>query len=224
MNKNQGHRDRLRKRFLMSGISGFHQYEILELLLTYVIVQKDCKPIAKKLLGKYGNLYNLLSQDSQELQKNEHISERIAVDFGVLFSILENLLYKKIDKEIITISSNIQLLNYLQHSLVNREVEVFKVLFLNTQNELLKEEELFKGTIDRSTVYIRELVKKILDYKEKSIIIVHNHPAGSLKPSQSDIILTSKIKEVLENMDIRLLDHLIISEKGHFSFLEKGIL
>ena len=72
MNKNQGHRERLRKRFLMSGISGFHEYEILELLLTYVIVQKDCKPIAKKLLEKYGNLYTLLGQSSEELQKNNY--------------------------------------------------------------------------------------------------------------------------------------------------------
>ena len=224
MNRNQGHRERLRKRFLISGISGFHDYEVLELLLTYVSVQKDCKQIAKELLEKYGNLYTLLSQDSEELQKNNYISERVAVYFKVLFSILENLLYRKIDKATTVISSNIQLLNYLQHSLANREIEVFKVLFLNTQNELLKEEELFKGTIDRSTVYIRELVKKILDYKAKSIIIVHNHPSGSLKPSQSDIQITSKIKEVLDSLDMKLLDHLIISGKGHFSFLEEGIL
>ena len=224
MNRNQGHRERLRKRFLISGISGFHDYEVLELLLTYVIVQKDFKQIAKELLEKYGNLYTLLSQDSEELQKNNYISERVAVYFKVLFSILENLLYRKIDKATTVISSNIQLLNYLQHSLANREIEVFKVLFLNAQNELLKEEELFKGTIDRSTVYIRELVKKILDYKAKSIIIVHNHPSGSLKPSQSDIQITSKIKEVLDSLDMKLLDHLIISGKGHFSFLEEGIL
>ena len=88
MNKNQGHRERLRKRFLMSGISGFHEYEILELLLTYVIVQKDCKPIAKKLLEKYGNLYTLLGQSSEELQKNNYISERVVVDYKVIFSIL----------------------------------------------------------------------------------------------------------------------------------------
>lgn len=224
MNRNQGHRERLRKRFLISGISGFHDHEVLELLLTYVIVQKDCKQIAKELLEKYGNLYTLLSQDSEELQKNNYISERVAVYFKVLFSVLENLLYRKIDKASTVISSNIQLLSYLQHSLANREIEVFKVLFLNTQNELLKEEELFKGTIDRSTVYIRELVKKILDYKAKSIIIVHNHPSGSLKPSQSDIQITSKIKEVLDSLDMKLLDHLIISGKGHFSFLEEGIL
>ena len=101
---------------------------------------------------------------------------------------------------------------------------MFKVLFLNTQNELLKEEELFYGTIDKSTVYIRELVKKILEYNAKAVILVHNHPSGSLRPSESYILLTRKVKEVFESLEIRLLDHLIISEKGYFSFLEGGIL
>ena len=142
----------------------------------------------------------------------------------MLFSIIERQLYLKIHNEKITISSNVQLLDYLKFSLLNREIEVFKVLFLNTQNELLKEEELFKGTIDRSTVYIRELIKKILNYNAKSVILVHNHPAGSLRPSQADIALTRKVKEIFEGIEIRLLDHIIISEKGYFSFLEGGIL
>jgi len=163
-------------------------------------------------------------RDEDELRENKYITERIAIFFKVLFSIIEKQLYLKIHNEKITISSNVQLLDYLKFSLLNREIEVFKVLFLNTQNELLKEEELFKGTIDRSTVYIRELIKKILNYNAKSVILVHNHPAGSLKPSQSDIILTKKIKEIFEGIEIRLLDHIIISEKGYFSFLEGGIL
>ena len=223
-NERFGHRERLRKRFLMSGIAGFHDYEILELLLTYVVVRKDCKGIAKELLGKYGDLYTLLKQPEDELKKNSFVTDRTVVFFKVIFQILEKELYKKIHNEKITISSNVQLLNYLEYSLLKRDIEVFKVLFLNTQNELLKEEELFKGTLDRSTVYIRELVKKILDYNAKSVIIVHNHPSGSLKPSQSDITLTQKLKDTFERIEIRLLDHLIISEKGYFSFLEGGLL
>lgn len=224
MNKNEGHRERLRKKFLMSGISGFHDYEVLELLLTYVIIRKDCKQIAKSLLSKYGNLYSLLRQPDEELKKNAYITERAAVFFKVIFSIIEKELYAKVYREKISISSNRELLNYLKFSLLKRDIEVFKVLFLNAQNELLKDEEMFLGTLDRSSVYVRELVKKILEYNAKSVIFVHNHPAGSLKPSQSDILLTNKLKEILENIEIRVLDHIIISERGHFSFLENDLL
>lgn len=224
MGENEGHRERLRKRFLMSGISGFHDYEVLELLLSYVIVRRDCKKIAKDLLNKYGDLYSLLKQSKDELETNSFITERIAIFLKVLFSMLEDQLYRKIHTERIVISSNVQLLDYLEFSLLKRDIEIFKVLFLNTQNELIREEELFQGTLDRSTIYVRELMKKVLKYNAKSVILVHNHPSGSLKPSQSDIILTKKIKEIFENVEIRLLDHIIISEKGYFSFLEGGIL
>ena len=222
--KEKGHRERLRQRFLSTGSKGFTDCEILELLLTYIVTRKNCRGIANELLRKYHYLYTILKQPGEELQKNKYMTERAAVFFKLLFEIIENELYKKVRNERIVLSSNLKLLKYLEFSLLNRDIEVFKVLFLNTQNELLKEEELFFGTIDRSTVYIRELVKKILEYNAKGVILVHNHPSGSLKPSESDILLTIKLKEVFENIEIRLLDHLIISEKGHFSFLEGGIL
>jgi DNA repair protein radC len=220
----KGHRERLRQRFLSTGTKGFFDYELLELLLTYTVIRKNCRGIAKSLLKKYGDLYTILKQPEEELRKNKYMTERAIVFFKLLFEIIESELYKKVHNKKITLSSNIKLLNYLKFSLLNRDVEVFKVLFLNTQNELLKEEELFYGTIDKSTVYIRELVKKILEYNAKAVILVHNHPSGSLRPSESDILLTRKVKEVFESLEIRLLDHLIISEKGYFSFLEGGIL
>ena len=106
MKNNEGHRERLRQRFLMSGLSGFQDYEILELLLTYVIVRKDCKEIAKELLKKYGDLYTLLQQSNTELRENKYITERIAIFFKVLFSIIEKQLYLKIHNEMITIMCN----------------------------------------------------------------------------------------------------------------------
>lgn len=222
--ENVGHKKRLRERFMMSGLTGFHDYEVLELLLSYVIVRRDCKSIAKEMLKKYGDLYTIFSQSNEELQKNKYITERVVIYLKTIFNIIEDELYKKIYKSKIKITNNNQLINYLNMSLVKRDIEVFKVLFLNTQNELIAEEDLFKGTLDRSTVYIRELVKRIIKYNAKSIIIVHNHPGGSLKPSGADMELTVRIQEALENIEMRVLDHIIISEKGYFSFLEDGIL
>ena len=162
----------------------------------------------------------MLKKGTEDKFKNEKLNKIIQL----IDEIIENKLYKKVAEEKELISSNIQLLNYLEHTLIKKDIEYFKVLFLDVQNRLITEETLFKGTLDRSTVYIREFVKKVLNNNAKSIIMVHNHPGGSLKPSQADIALTRKVRDTLENIETRLLDHLIISEKGYFSFLESGIL
>lgn len=138
--KEKGHRERLRQRFLSTGSKGFTDCEILELLLTYIVTRKNCRGIANELLRKYQDLYTILKQPGEELQKNKYMTERAAVFFKLLFEIIENELYKKVRNERIVLSSNLKLLKYLEFSLLNRDIEVFKVLFLNTQNELLKEE------------------------------------------------------------------------------------
>ena len=134
--KEKGHRKRLREKFLTVGTKGLQDYEILELLLTYTIVRKNCRGIAKELLLKYGDLYSILKQSSEELQKNKNMTERAVVFLKLIFEVIENGLYKKIYNKRIEISSNIKLLNYLSCSLLKRDIEVFKVLFLNGQNEL----------------------------------------------------------------------------------------
>ncbi len=221
---NEGHRQRLRERFFNVGVNGFADHEILELLLTYSISRKDCKQISKNLLDKYGNIYNLFVQSKIELETNKYIKDRTIVLFKLILGVINKEFYKKISIERISINNNKALLEYLSFNMLQNDIEVFKVIFLNAQNEVLKDENLFYGTIDRSVVYIRELLKKILEYKSKSIILVHNHPSGSLIPSQADISLTNKIKDLLYFLDVQLLDHIIVSEKGYFSFLEKGIL
>ena len=130
----------------------------------------------------------------------------------LIFELVEKELYKNTFSKTITISDNYKLLEYLKFSLSYKSKEIFKIIFLNTQNELLKDENLFFGTIDRSSIYIREIIEKVLAYNAKSIILVHNHPSGSLKPSKADFIVTNKIKEVLEVMDVKILDHIIISK------------
>ena len=224
MNNNYGHRERFRTRFLSTGLNGFAEHEILELLLSFTVVRRDCKQISKEILLKYDNLYNFISQSESTMLSERYISERSIVLFKLVFELVDKELYKNSFKRGISISDNQQLLKYLKFDLSHRNKEVFKVIFLNTQNELLKDEDIFLGTIDRSSIYIREIVEKVLNYGAKSIILVHNHPSGSLKPSKADFAVTSKIQEVMGIMDVRVLDHIIISKNGYFSFLEEGVL
>ncbi len=224
MDNNYGHRERLRKRFLATKLDGFSEHEILELLLSFTIVRRDCKSISKEILLKYNSLYNFISQSESTMLSEKYISERSIVLLKLIFELVEKELYKNTFSKTITISDNYKLLEYLKFSLSYKSKEIFKIIFLNTQNELLKDENLFFGTIDRSSIYIREIIEKVLAYNAKSIILVHNHPSGSLKPSKADFIVTNKIKEVLEVMDVKILDHIIISKNGYFSFLEEGVL
>ena len=115
--KEKGHRERLRQRFLSTGSKGFTDCEILELLLTYIVTRKNCRGIANELLRKYRDLYTILKQPGEELQKNKYMTERAAVFFKLLFEIIENELYKKVRNERIVLSSNLKLLKYLEFSL-----------------------------------------------------------------------------------------------------------
>ena len=104
--------------------------------------------------------------------------------------------------------------------------EIFSVMFIDKKNKIVKKENLFEGTLTRSTVYLRELVKRILEEKDKfsGIVAVHNHPGGSLKPSASDVDLTRKIKDAMETIGTELKDHLIVSRTGIFSFVQEDML
>lgn len=220
----EGHKERLRERFIKVGIRGFEDYEILELLLSYIIIRKDCKSIAKEMIYKYGNLSNILGLSIEKLSENKYITKRSAIYFKLIHSIIEDELYNKIKDKRIKITTNIDMLNYIRHSMGNLDVEMFRIIYLNTANEIMDSEVLFKGTLNRASVYMRELVKKVLEKNAKSIVIVHNHPSGNPKPSRDDEKITKIINEALQNIEIILLDHIIITIDSYYSFREGGII
>ncbi|MGL5596027.1 MAG: JAB domain-containing protein, partial [Cetobacterium sp.] len=113
---------------------------------------------------------------------------------------------------------------YLRSDIGFKNLEEFKVIYLSSSNRLLGEETLFRGTIDRSVVYPRLIVERALKYATKGIIFAHNHPSGSLTPSRKDIELTTELKELLEVIDIKLLDHIILGEGDYFSFYDNGLI
>lgn len=224
-NLGEGHRERLRKRYIKSGLEGFNDYEILELLLTYSIARKDVKPIAKELIEKFGTIDEIVKSDIKSLLEVDGIGEGSAVFLKLIGDIALTLYREKIeDKDILTIKSKNILLSYLRGEIGYSPREEFKILFLDTSNKLIASETLFSGTIDKSAIYPREIVERVIKNRAKSVIFAHNHPSGSISPSKKDIELTQYMYDSLKLLEIRLLDHIIVTKNSYFSFLEEGLI
>ena len=226
----QGHRERIREKFLNNGIDGFAEYEILELLLTYCIPRKDTKPIAKELLNKFKSLDNVFKADLDKLSAIDGLGKN-SVAFLKLIGDLPSIIYKDdlknkklIDKETLKISNKDILLKYLRNKIGYEEIEKFYVLYLSSSNEVIEFEENSVGTLDRSSVYPREIYKKIINLNAKSIILAHNHPSDNITPSKCDIDLTNEIAKGLKNFGALLIEHIIITKNSYFSFLEEGLI
>lgn len=227
---NQGHRERIKEKFLKNGIDGFAEYEILELLLTYCIPRKDTKPIAKELLNKFKSLDNIFKADFNKLFAIDGLGKN-SIAFLKLIGDLPSIIYKDelknkklVNKEILKISNKDILLNYLRNKIGYEEKEKFYVIYLSSSNEVIEFEENSVGTLDRSSVYPREIYKKIINLNAKSIILAHNHPSDNITPSKSDIELTNEIAKGLKNFGALLIEHIIITKNSYFSFLEEGLI
>ena len=226
----QGHRERIKEKFLKNGIDGFAEYEILELLLTYCIPRKDTKPIAKELLNKFKSLDNIFKADFDKLSAIDGLGKN-SIAFLKLIGDLPSIIYKDelknkklVDKETLKISNKDILLKYLRNKIGYEEIEKFYVLYLSSSNEVIEFEENSVGTLDRSSVYPREIYKKIINLNAKSIILAHNHPSDNITPSKCDIELTNEIAKGLKNFGALLIEHIIVTKNSYFSFLEEGLI
>lgn len=223
MNSQQGHRKRLREKFLRSGISGFHEYEIVEILLTIGTPRRDCKQQAKEALKKFKTLRGVLEATPEELQEIKGIGPHNVFGIKLVQEVAREFLKQKIlDKPVC--KSSKEVFDYLYHSMRDLKKEIFKVLFLNGKNQIVEVEDLFEGTLNVSAVYPREIIKSAIRYNAASLIFVHNHPSGSPEPSQSDKEITRDLIAASNAMQIKVLDHIIIGDNIYFSFADEGLI
>ena len=229
-NNAKGHRERVRKKFLENGFNGFEDYEVLELLLFYVIPRRDTKAIAKELIAKFKTLANVLKADNKELKTINGLGD-VAITFLKMMGALPEKIYEdKLKNEKIIkddtnkITNKEILLNFLRNKIGYKDVEKFYVIYLSSSNEVLAFEESSSGTLDRSSIYPREIYKRVIMENAKSIIIAHNHPSGNTCPSKCDIDITNEIAKGLKNFGALLLEHIIITRDSYFSFLEEGLI
>jgi DNA repair protein RadC len=223
MDLSNGHRQRLRQRFLKAGLGAFHDYEIIEMLLSLSTPRKDMKPIAKEIIRRFGSLVSVLEAPIEILKEVDGVGETNVVALKLPNAIGRRYLELKAEGSNYANSPS-AVHEYLIHNMSHRNRENFMVLYLNGQNQILKLETMFEGSLGSSAVYPREVVKKVLLYDAAAVIFVHNHPSGNLKPSRQDIEITKKLKSALETIDVRTLDHLIIGGTDIFSFSEKGMI
>lgn len=195
---------------------------LVAILLRTGIEGKDAVTFGRELLSHFGGLRGLLSANKKDLEKikglgTAKISQLLAATEIAKRQLKEEIVGKTV------INSPEDVLEYLSLSMANLKEEVFKIIYLNSANVVLAAEDLFKGTVDQSAVYPREIIKRAFELNASGLIFVHNHPSGNLKPSESDLSLNERLVKACRAVDLTPLDHLIISSAGHFSFKEKGL-
>ena len=219
----QGHYSRLRQRFLLGGIDGFLDYEVVELLLKLADNRRDQKITAKLLLNTFNSLRGVLEASPEQLKKIKGIGDANIFGLKLVQSVARRYLKEQIIGENY-IQSSENVLDYLRHNLRDRRREVFLVVLLNGRNQVLDIVELFEGTLTTSAVYPREVIKLILEKDAAAVIFVHNHPSGNPKPSKDDQNLTQKLKAACATIDVQLHDHLIIAGNEYTSMADKGMV
>lgn len=220
-----GHRARLRQRFLKSGFSGFADHEVVELLLTLCIPRRDVKQPAKALLRRFGTVKGVLDAPPEELRQIAGIGEVAPVALRVIRE-AANLYLRQRAEERPLLNGVDELIDFWRARLGGLKHEVFEVAYLDKQYRLMPDGvvRLEEGSTDRTVVYPGKVMKAALARHAVFIVIAHNHPSGQLKVSAEDKLLTRRLVEAARAVDLKLLDHIIVTPDDALSFLDERLL
>lgn len=217
------HRHRLREKFKKAASNGLHEYELLELLLTYAIPRIDVKLAAKELLKRFGGLSGVLDASQGEIEGIRGIGPISATLIRLVKELCVTYSAQRMrNKDIL--SSPESVLEFSRFKLSGKPNEALMAIYVNVKNEVIDYEMLTEGTVDNVVIYPRRIIEGALRYHASGLIIVHNHPSGNPDPSEEDRLLTNSLSEISKTLDIRLLDHIIVGKDGYFSFRERNAL
>jgi len=217
-----GHRGRLRERLLDAGPRGFHDYELVEYLLTLTIPRVDTKPLAKRLLQDFGGIGPLLGASADSLRR-EGLSDATIAALKIAEATALRLLEARIEGQPV-LSSWDSLGDYLHATMAHRRTEEVRILFLNAKNMLLANEALWQGSVDEASVHVREVIARAIALGATALIVVHNHPSGDPAPSQQDIRLTRDLVDAGRHMKVTVHDHVIVGAQGRTSMRAMGLI
>ena len=222
--RGEGHRQRLRDKFLAQGIEAFTDAEIIELLLTFGTPRSDCKEAARALLAQFGSLPAVLDAAPVQLQQVKGVGPKNTFALHFIQGVARRYLHQRVvGKEYVRSSREVA--DYLIHSMRGLQHEVLTVVFLDAAHAVIDAAVVAEGTVTVNTIYPRELVKAALARNASALVIAHNHPSGSLTPSRQDSELTRSLYLVCSFMHLDLLDHLIIGAGDQvYSFADQGLM
>lgn len=217
------HRARLRDRFMQGGASAMPDYELLELVLFRAIPRQDVKPLARRLIEAFGDFNRVLTAPSARLDQIDGVGPAVVTELKIVEAAAQRMARARIMHRPVLTGWD-ALLDYCHTAMAHREIEQFRVLYLDRKNVLIADEEQARGTVDHVPVYPREIIRRALELNASALILVHNHPSGDPTPSDADITMTARIAQAGDSMGITIHDHLIIGKSRELSFRSQGLL
>jgi DNA repair protein RadC len=215
--------ERPREKLVQRGAAALSDAELLAIFLRTGVVGKSAVDLARELLTRFGNLTQMFAASEAVFCETHGMGQAKYVQLQAVLEMSRRALQEEM-RIGDALNSPLAVRNYLQLLLRGREQEVFMVIFLDAQHRVIVAEEMFHGTLTQTSVYPREVVKRALALNAAAVIFAHNHPSGVAEPSQSDRLLTDALKQSLQLVDVRVLDHFIVAGAGCLSFAEKGML
>ena len=223
MGVHDGHRDRMRQRYLQEGPDGFANHELLEMILYGAIPRGDTNEIAHHLLREFGSISNLIETDPYEIAKTAGVGLKSAVFISQLHELVRRYdKEKRMEKPQLT--SPRRCAEYCISLLNHCTTERFYVVCLDSRRMVIHTAKISEGIVEESAVYPRAVAEVALRYKSTGIVFCHNHPGGRVTPSNADTQLTASLKRMLAPLGVTVIDHIIVGEGQYFSFFENHLL
>jgi len=212
-----------REKLIEHGAKSLTDAELLAIFLRTGIPGMDAVSLGQYLIQTFGSLRNLFKLEYAELNTVKGLGKAKYVQFQAILELSKRYYYEELqDKDVI--DSPQALRRYLQHELQEQQFEQFWLIHLDNQHRILAMESLFSGTIDSAAVYPRVVVNNVIRQNSAAVIFAHNHPSGVSEPSEADIMLTRRLQQALNLIDVRTLDHFVIAGNQITSFAEQGLI
>ena len=221
MGIHDGHRAKMRQRFLKGGLENFADHEALELLLYYAIPRRDTNPIAHALMERYGSLSAVLAAPVDDLKKVEGVGESAAVLLKMIPQLTQKARLAEAER---VLNSSDRAGTFLLELLAGQTHEEVYVLCLDRKGKLITYKRLGEGGISSAGLDIRKLVECAILSSASPVLLAHNHPRGLALPSNDDFTATDRAREALKNIDVQLADHIIVADGDFVSLADSGYL